>query len=665
MAKVKTNRKSGKPPITRHPLFPATVALWFGALFGIGSLAIRPGLIEAIIVAMKIDAAIPAAAPPIGATGHTLIALVFAGLGGLLGARLARRIARPKPVATERKRGAGPVRTAPAAQAAGMESAGRRGRLAFHDEPTPSREYVEPAPLPGGANILDVSQFDLEGFEASIPEQADMSLGLDIPDKVDERGNAASGQPEREQTEPEAQTIAAFWRREPEPHDIREGAQVFQPDVTQTAAAETARTAPAFDAVMPDAEATSRSPEAGEDRFRETGEGAARRFDEPAQIAEEATAPCVRPAPPETARQDTFAAPNPPFENEPVIGSDEPEMAPLARLDDETPGQFEPNAPWVRPGSIFDQKPAQALFAQPLQASVSSIAWDAGPLEPTGASAGFAPQVATQAHSVPAAVAPEPVADTASQRIASAPLDELSHVELLERLALTMRRKRQQAAPVVQSEPEQATQPLATRPSADPVIAAQAQYDAPSAPPIPVIPAALRPVGLGEDDDDDAGELLPVFVPPRHFGQAPIEDAEPAKETGDAFSQPEPSPVDETASEQVDELDEGYSSLLNLSRPGTGIQRFVRIEEPQAATTEIEPAVVFPGKETGRAEGPFAQPAAPAAVGDGRQHPLDVQPAGPGEEPAFQAPATRPDPEETDRALRAALANIQRMSGAA
>ena len=34
-------RKTGKAkPITSHQLFPAVVALWFGALFGLGSLEI-------------------------------------------------------------------------------------------------------------------------------------------------------------------------------------------------------------------------------------------------------------------------------------------------------------------------------------------------------------------------------------------------------------------------------------------------------------------------------------------------------------------------------------------------------------------------------------------------------------------------------------------------
>ena len=66
------DRKSakGKAPISRHPLFPAVVALWFGALFGLGSMAIRPGLIEDMVLAAGIDTLVPAAAPPLGMTAR-------------------------------------------------------------------------------------------------------------------------------------------------------------------------------------------------------------------------------------------------------------------------------------------------------------------------------------------------------------------------------------------------------------------------------------------------------------------------------------------------------------------------------------------------------------------------------------------------------------------
>lgn len=93
----------GKQPISRHPLFSATVVLWFSALFVLASLALRPALLEKLVLAAQIDALVPAAAPPLGATVRILLALTMAGIGGLLGALVARRMTGPKPVV--RKRG--------------------------------------------------------------------------------------------------------------------------------------------------------------------------------------------------------------------------------------------------------------------------------------------------------------------------------------------------------------------------------------------------------------------------------------------------------------------------------------------------------------------------------------------------------------------------------
>lgn len=94
---AKHNRKTPQGrPVTSHPLFPAIVALWFGALFGLSSLAIRPGLLESLVLAAHIDRVIPAAAPPLGVTARLLLALAMAALGALLGAGIGGRLARPK-----------------------------------------------------------------------------------------------------------------------------------------------------------------------------------------------------------------------------------------------------------------------------------------------------------------------------------------------------------------------------------------------------------------------------------------------------------------------------------------------------------------------------------------------------------------------------------------
>lgn len=103
-----TNHKPAKgKPVTSHPLFPAVAALWFGALFGLGSLAIRPSLIEELVATSGIDLIVPAAAPPLGVTARILIALTLSALGALIGALLAWRINRPWVKQRERSHGPG------------------------------------------------------------------------------------------------------------------------------------------------------------------------------------------------------------------------------------------------------------------------------------------------------------------------------------------------------------------------------------------------------------------------------------------------------------------------------------------------------------------------------------------------------------------------------
>lgn len=84
------------PPISRHPLFPAVVALWFAALFGFGAIAIRLSSLESWVVALGIDGLIPAAAPPLGVTAQLCFVLVCVALGGATGWSLASRPTRDR-----------------------------------------------------------------------------------------------------------------------------------------------------------------------------------------------------------------------------------------------------------------------------------------------------------------------------------------------------------------------------------------------------------------------------------------------------------------------------------------------------------------------------------------------------------------------------------------
>ncbi len=86
--------KSQRPaPLSHHPLFPTVVALWFAALLGLGSLAIRASVLERIVLATHLDLIVPAAAPPLGFTAQMLLALLLTFGGGLTGYLLARRLA--------------------------------------------------------------------------------------------------------------------------------------------------------------------------------------------------------------------------------------------------------------------------------------------------------------------------------------------------------------------------------------------------------------------------------------------------------------------------------------------------------------------------------------------------------------------------------------------
>lgn len=99
-SKSRDRKQAARPePITRHPLFPAIVALWFAALLGVGSLALSTALLERLVIAAGIDTMITAAAPPLGIKARLAVSLAFGLLGAAIGWFLAKRVAEP----TERR----------------------------------------------------------------------------------------------------------------------------------------------------------------------------------------------------------------------------------------------------------------------------------------------------------------------------------------------------------------------------------------------------------------------------------------------------------------------------------------------------------------------------------------------------------------------------------
>ena len=191
------SRSPGQLPLSRHPLFPMVVGLWFSALLGLGSLALRASLLERLALALHLDLVIPAAALPLGLTTRMLLALVLAVGGGLVGLILARRLGQAVPQRRARK--VAPIVAAAAAargdddedlarlEAARAAHPRRRRSLTAGDEMAPPAP-LDPAPLPGthtgnpGRRILTFG--DLE----PIPP-----LGTatgDRPEPVDESGIA-------------------------------------------------------------------------------------------------------------------------------------------------------------------------------------------------------------------------------------------------------------------------------------------------------------------------------------------------------------------------------------------------------------------------------------------------------------------------------------------
>jgi hypothetical protein len=251
----------------------------------------------------------------------------------------------------------------------------------------------------------------------------------------------------------------------------------------------------------------------------------------------------------------------------------------------------------------------------------------------------------------------------------TAPLDGRGLVQLVQRLGSTIERRRELmarpapapverfAAAPVDFEPapaEEAAQAMAaffapgSAPAADEPEAPgiDRTFDADPAEgmaaPTPAEmprPEILNPVAL-EDEDDEA---VPDFSLPlrRSAAAATPSLAEVGQEAGDE--------------EETSDGEDGYSSLLGMSNPFTAPKtEFVRIEEPVDEPGSVEPAVVFPGQEEP------ARPAEPAPELSASTRLFD--PPGKGAAPA---PAGAQPPADTDAALRAALATLQRMSGAA
>lgn len=578
-------------PITSNPLFPAVVALWFGALCGLGSLAVRPSLLEGLVLKSHIDLIVPAAAPPLGITARILLALIMAALGAILGIMLARRLARPKVENHERKRGARDISAAqpkvrsrdahpdaparrpisaheelgserpmgderPAASAPGA-LANRRHALAILDhEPA----YVPPemAPLPGPVQMLDLASLELPADPAPEPALGSPQVAVSTATTLNWASSSITEPaPEPEPISPEAAH--------------RDGRQVFGMAPPEPAAA---------------------------------------------------------------AERQIFG----------VVASG-----------DHLPQEFVKAAGFQT--SVFDTPEPEPLFerlgGEPVGAPIS------------------APD--------PASVQPLPSPST------------LGMTDLAARLADSMRRRREraQAQPLAAladtARPELPAMPaafelrdeaaavavpeaIAEQPAPAPVLArftaaAPAMAEPAAVNPL-AMPAAMRPLALDAFLEDESTFDTASLMPPRHIAiPAPV--SAPTLVVPSVAEQPvtaddDPDAAGEASLADADQ-DNPYASLLAVVPARQG---FVRIDEPEAdVSDEIEPVVIFPGQAAPVAQlgvtanrvsedNEFRRFDAPASAGQGQPVAAGIAVA------AINA-------DEAAQALRAALSNLQRMSGAA
>lgn len=239
---------------------------------------------------------------------------------------------------------------------------------------------------------------------------------------------------------------------------------------------------------------------------------------------------------------------------------------------------------------------------------------------------------------VAAEAATRPVPNAPGAGIAAASLDVLGVVQLSERLALALqaRRERQSQAPVVPAQnpaafaPEPAVTPEPATPELDRGLEV-------------LVRRVPRPVVEPDAPSGNRESPGTAFEPEGVIAAAEGEDLEDLAD---------------------DILEQGYSSLLAM---GSGFQRpeTVRIVEPQS--DEIEPVVIFPGQGARFAGEPFRSPL--ARLNFSANAPVVLPGIAPAASdastpsPAPAEPASHADPEVTDRALRAALASLQRISG--
>jgi hypothetical protein len=619
--------KSTPASVTAHRLFPAIVALWFAALLGIGSLAIAPEALSAVVSALGIPKLIHAAAPPLGFTARVLLALVMAGLGVVIGLVIGNRIAASQRVQSQRKtdptrgRQEKPVRKYsynPAEYDLALQ-APSKDELAAEPEAARQRR-----PLRASEAFADIEPLtETSGIAQQVPPQDPALLSDDH--------FAVLGAPKAKLFEPEDELVRdnfdALLAKPVAPELPMEPEQIveFAPPAPFTTLAEP-NEPPAFE-------------EARQGRF-------SRKLAE-LQATEPEFEPGLEPA-------VLLTKPTAPASAAPMLAAIGTIEAALQRLPADADVRRQ-----LGEAQLENLGTVQLVERLALAMAAAAQARD----NPTPLPVPIEQTVAASAEAVEPTVALHEalnmgafVKDTPEQEFTppfAAPIAE------------------QVAVPVdVANEPRSA-------PNFSEHAAEHARVDAPHAAPEPWAPCGsiLDPIAQAWDEESIDDEDASTIAPPRFLSARAVASEEPKAQPAHAHQAPTSTPlfggrqshpaatIDEASGDSSDDPppaeagEDRYPSLLDI-QPTT--REPIRIAAPEAQ--QAEPTVMFTNAVP-RADTPFAPP--PASTLQSRRS-LQIQP------PAGAmagVPVTPPellrdpvDAEDADRALRAALATLQRMS---
>ncbi|MFN3425713.1 MAG: hypothetical protein ACK40C_13510 [Novosphingobium meiothermophilum] len=661
--------KQAAKPIAAHPMFPAVTALWFATFFGLGSFALAPSLLEGPVVALGIPDIFPPARPPLGFTVRALTALVMFGLGGAIGLMAGRMLARGKVQAPVRNRGVGQASVRKAAvysaheEAALPDTADSVGADASatrfeanHRRPLNPREDLDlldeiagpfAAPAAGAMAADDALVLD-DRHTAPVSAHENAAPAFTVDDLLPwERDAQALQQTLRNAVQPQMS------------HNPGSKADPLDLDALMHAAhGDSAQTEPAPQGPIGVPTASAPAPKPVEDTA--------------AQTVEAEPAPAVPTAAPLMAK--------------PLFQAPADAATPIARAPLDKLGLVQLTERLALAIATAKQRPAAAVQAEPVFAPALAEVPSRG-LDDAGAHAGMptapvAPEAAPAQPEEYAPVQPEASAQPAFTIAAPAVLP---------------------AAGIARLPGHAGGLTAFTQSEGEPAHDADGRV-------VPLRPAAMQPLSLVDDlqhaDEDDALPGLDRFLrvpdgastsfsplsvkPAKLREQAPAardevgEAEEPAEatEAGDAW---------DAGTAEPDVAEDRYPSLLDvglasLRHKTTAMMTAEENGDAAEAGEAAEPVVVFPGEADGEASfsqagiagpgaaRPFERPsilavqgsplaapgkAAPASPLD----PLMSQPVDPFGDHAVPAPASlQPDPEEADRALRAALATLQRMT---